>query len=64
MKNAMGTIEYAQKLGEVEKELMKVKKGAPKHRVTLSLFGILKGATFSAKEIRASQKALFRKAKR
>lgn len=64
MKNIMGTIEYAQKLDEIETELMKVKKSAPKHRVNLSLFGILKGATFFAKEIRASQKALFRKAKR
>ena len=58
----MTTIEYAKKLNEMENELLKIKKGIAAPKIKISLYGVLKGAKISAKDIKATRKSLFKKA--
>lgn len=61
MKEAMTTIEYAQKLDAVEKEILKIKKGGAMPKAPISLYGILKGVHISPAAINAAKKSLFKK---
>ena len=54
---------YQEKLGKLEKEILKLKKGAsfdfpPK---IISLKGVLKGVDISEKDIETTKKSLFKK---
>jgi hypothetical protein len=61
MKNNMTTIEYVEKLNEMEKEITKMKKSSVKPKIAISLYGILKGAKFSLQDVHAAKKSLFKK---
>lgn len=57
--NNKTTTEYAEKLNQVEKELLKIKKSVKQTKTPISLKGILKGVTITEKDFQAAKKSLF-----
>lgn len=54
--------QYQQKLAQLEKEILKLKKGAGFHfaKKIISLKGLLKGIDITERDIKAAKKSLFK----